>query len=278
MKRLLILGSEEKAHVREAIDGIEPWLSQRAEVTVDLGMKKAVGAEQYDLAVVFGGDGSVLRAARVMGRNQLPILGVNTGKFGFLTETTLEEAREVIEGVLGGNHRVSERMMLRCRLHRDGKCLVDSIAVNDSVLSRTAFSRLITVDLLVDGELVTTYRADGLIVSSPVGSTAHSLSAGGPIIYPEVKAFVVAPICPHTLTNRPLVLPSQVNIEIGVKEFAEQPALTIDGQLNRRLEASDRVEVEQAEECLKLIRTDRKSFFETLQNKLDWRGQPRYAR
>jgi NAD+ kinase len=240
-------------------------------------MRSQVTAGEFDFAVVFGGDGTVLQAARKLAPSGVPILGINTGKLGFLTETTSAEAVEVLSQMLEGRTTIAERMMLQCELRRGGHSVTRSLAMNDVVVSRTALSRLIAVDLLVSGELVTTYRADGLIVSTPVGSTAHSLSAGGPIVFPELEAFVVCPICPHTLSNRPLVLPATVEMQLEAREFAEAPALTIDGQVCVALQEGDRVAVSRARDSVKLVRTGRRSFFDTLQGKLDWRGQPRYV-
>jgi NAD+ kinase len=169
-------------------------------------------------------------------------------------------------------------MMLECSLERDGEVLLKTLGLNDTVVSRTALSRLITVDLSVNDEPVTTYRADGLIMATPVGSTAHSLAAGGPIVCPEMNAFVVAPICPHTLSNRPLVLPGDVQLAVRTRQAAELPQLTVDGQVNCQLREDDVVRVRRAGVSLRLIRTGRQSFYETLRNKLDWRGQPRYVR
>jgi NAD+ kinase len=160
----------------------------------------------------------------------------------------------------------------------DGEVVESDLGFNDVVISRTALSRLIAIEFYVDGEHATTYRADGLIISTPVGSTAHSLAAGGPILYPDMEAFVITPICPHTLTNRPLVLPGGSQMEMEVSDFAEKPSLTVDGQVNRSMECGQRVRVQQAAQNLQLVRTGRRTFFSTLHDKLDWRGQPRYER
>jgi NAD+ kinase len=277
MKNILILGNKEKSAVREVCCDLEPWLSERARVTVDLDMS-ATSDGEFDFAIVLGGDGSVLAAARELAPHGVPLVGVNVGKFGFLTETTLENLRDVLGEVLDGEYSISERMMLRCTLERDGEEVLSSIALNDAVISRGALSRLITLDLHVDEEKVTTYRADGLIAATPVGSTAHSLAAGGPILCPELHAMIVTPICPHTLSNRPIVLPGGAELALTVHGGPQRPALTVDGQVNRELLAGDRVRVGCAPYPLKLISTGRHTFFDTLRNKLDWRGQPRYVK
>jgi NAD+ kinase len=275
VKKVLILGNRQKDAVLEAVDHIEPWLAHRAAVRVDLNAEREL--DEVDFAVVLGGDGSVLRAARRLAPRGVPLLGLNAGKFGFLTEATLEEFREVLADVLEGSYELSERMMLRCVLERDGESIVDVYALNDAVISRTALSRIITIDFQVDGELVTTYRADGLIVATPVGSTAHSLAAGGPILYPQLEGMVVTPICPHTLSNRPLVLPPGLSVSLSARDFAQTPALTVDGQVSEEIQEGDVATIAESETPLRLIRTGRNKFFETLRNKLDWRGQPRYV-
>ncbi|MFO7959184.1 MAG: NAD(+)/NADH kinase [Candidatus Brocadiia bacterium] len=277
MRRIIILGNRDKKSVLEALDEVESWLSERAEVVVDLEMEAAVEPEDVDFGLVLGGDGSMLRAARRVGVHGVPLLGINVGKFGFLTETSADRFQSVLSDVLAGRYEMVERMMLSCRLERDGEVLLETMALNDAVVSRTALSRLMTIEFRVDGELVTTYRADGLIVATPVGSTAHSLASGGPIVHPELDALVVTPICPHTLSNRPLVLPPEVEIALSAPEFAEPPALTVDGQVSETLKKTDLVRIRRSETPLQLIRTGRMTFFETLCNKLDWRGQPRYV-
>ncbi|MEF8787544.1 MAG: NAD(+)/NADH kinase [Planctomycetota bacterium] len=278
MRRILLLGNKEKPQVRDALQDLEPWLRERVDLEVDLELQGDSDPADFDLAVVLGGDGSVLQAARAFGKPEVPVLGINVGKFGFLTETTAENAREVLEDVLEGRYRLEPRMMLEWSLVADGEVVESDLGFNDVVVSRTALSRLITIELYVDGEHATTYRADGLIISTPVGSTAHSLAAGGPILYPDMEAFIITPICPHTLTNRPLVLPGRTRMEMEVGDFAEEPALTVDGQVNRAMKRGQRVRVRQASRSLQLVRTGRRTFFSTLHDKLDWRGQPRYER
>jgi NAD+ kinase len=278
MQEVLILGNKAKEAVLKAVQVIEPWLARRARVRVDLDMECDVRASPVDFAVVLGGDGSVLRAARKVAAHGIPLLGINMGKFGFLTETTADGFEAVLSEVLEGRFTLAERMMLDCTLERDGRQVLRTVGLNDAVISRTALSRLITIELQVDGSLVTTYRADGLIVSTPVGSTAHSMASGGPIIYPDLEAFVVTPICPYTLSNRPLVLPAHLTVTMAARQFAERPALTVDGQVSTDLRQDDLVRVQKAAAPLRLIQTGRNTFFETLQNKLDWRGQPRDVR
>jgi NAD+ kinase len=276
-REILILGNKDKGAVPDAADRVRSLLAARARVRVELDMDRDVQAGDADCAIVLGGDGAVLSAARTLAGQGIALLGVNVGKFGFLTETTLADLEPVLDRILAGDYTVAERMMLGCVLERDGQQVLRTVALNDAVVSRGALSRLITLGLHVNDEHVTTYRADGLIVSTPVGSTAHSLAAGGPVLCPEMNALIVTPICPHTLSNRPLVLPAESTVTTTVGDCAEAPSLTVDGQVSRPLERGDRVHVRKAKSSLRLIQTGRHTFFETLRNKLDWRGQPRYA-
>ncbi len=277
MKKAILVGNRDKEGVRGALDRVEDWLSRHLEVRFEPKMEDLEEAGEADFALVLGGDGSVLSAARRLAPLGLPLLGINVGKFGFLTEGAAENFEDVLTDVLEGRFEVAERIMLHCTLYRDGEAMLETPGLNDAVVSRTALSRIMTIDLRVNGDRVTTYRADGLIVSTPVGSTAHSLAAGGPIMHPEMGALLVTPICPHTLSNRPLLLPSNATLTISTPDFAEPPALTVDGQVSQTLTETDRVELKRFEKPLLLIRTGRNTFFETLRNKLDWRGQPRYV-
>ncbi|NLW50625.1 MAG: NAD(+)/NADH kinase [Candidatus Brocadiaceae bacterium] len=277
-KKVIIVGNRAKDAVHRAVAELEPWLARRAEVRVDLDLEVPVGPGGADFALVLGGDGTVLRAARDLAPHGIPLLGVNLGKFGFLTETDAESSQAVLADVLDGRCLVVDRMMLACELVRDGETVLSTVGLNDVVVGRTSLSRIITLDLEVGGEPMVTYRADGLIVATPVGSTAHSLAAGGPIVHPDMEAMVVAPICPHTLSNRPLVLPAHLTLAIVPRQWAERPGLTVDGQVNEELREGDAVRVRKADRPLKLIQTGRNAFFSTLENKLDWRGQPRYDR
>ncbi|MHC4592683.1 MAG: NAD(+)/NADH kinase [Planctomycetota bacterium] len=278
MKSVVVVGNEAKEGVRRAAKWMEPWLAERVAVQVDLGLSGDLTGDVVDFAVVLGGDGAVLQAARRLAPEGVPLLGINVGKFGFLTETSVDECKAVLDDVLAGRFNLAERMMLSCLLERDGEAALSTVGLNDAVVSRTALSRIITIDLHVNQQLVTTYRADGLIVATPVGSTAHSLASGGPIVCPEVDALVVTPICPHTLSNRPLVLPGDCEVTLEARQWAQNPALTVDGQVSAELDEGDFIRVGRAPRPLKLIRTGRNVFFETLRNKLDWRGQPRYVK
>jgi NAD+ kinase len=226
-----------------------------------------------DIIILLGGDGTLLAAARMMGDSKVPILPVNLGGLGFLTSVTLEELYSVLEEVLAGNHRISERALLEAEVLRDGKVIERQRALNDAVLNKGTLARIIDLELLIDGGYVCSYKADGLIVSTPTGSTAYSLAAGGPIVYPVLDAFVITPICPHSLTNRPLVVPDTMRIEIDFHGGDESVFLTIDGQVGIELQAGDRIAIRKVDNKLRVIRPMKKTYFQILRNKLMWGGR-----
>jgi NAD+ kinase len=259
------------------------WLrAHGAEVICDSEAGDCIGAlagqtrkreelpEQSDLLIVLGGDGTLLSAARLAADRKVPILAVNLGGLGFLTTVSQDELYLILEEIFSGKHRVSERVMLETEIVRSGSVIRRQIALNDAVLNKAALARIMDVELRVDGEYVTTYKADGLILSTPTGSTAYSLAAGGPIVYPTVEAFVVTPICPHTLTNRPLVIPDSARIEIDFQAGDDPVFLTLDGQLGIELARGDHIVVRKASEKLHLVRPARKTYFQILRNKLKW--------
>jgi NAD+ kinase len=223
-----------------------------------------------DLLIVLGGDGTLLSAARLAAAHKVPILAVNLGGLGFLTTVSLDELYPILEEIFSNQYRISERVMLVAEILRDGKVVRSQIALNDAVLNKAALARIMDLELRVDGENVTTYKADGLILSTPTGSTAYSLAAGGPIIYPVVEAFVITPICPHTLTNRPLVIPDSAKIEIDFRSDDDVVFLTFDGQIGIQLATGDRIHISKAPEKLYLVRPSKKTYFEILRSKLKW--------
>lgn len=223
-----------------------------------------------DLLIVLGGDGTLLSAARLAAERGVPILAVNLGGMGFLTTVPQDEIYSILEEIVAGRHRVSERVMLQAEIVRAGSVARRQIALNDAVLNKAALARIMDLELRIDGEYVTTYKADGLILSTPTGSTAYSLAAGGPIVYPIVEAFVVTPICPHTLTNRPLVVPDSVTIEVDCKAQDNLVFLTLDGQVGVELARGDHIRVRKAPEKLHLVRPAKKTYYHILRNKLKW--------
>src|SRR6202790_3686717 len=223
-----------------------------------------------DLLIVLGGDGTLLSAARMAVERKVPILAVNLGGLGFLTTVPQDEIYVILEEIFANKHRISERVMLEAEIVRGGAVIRRQIALNDAVLNKAALARIMDLELRVDGEYVTTYKADGLILSTPTGSTAYSMAAGGPIVYPTVEAFVVTPICPHTLTNRPLVIPDSATIEVEFKAGDDAVFLTLGGQIGIELVRGDHIRVRKAAEKLLLVRPAKKTYYEILRNKLKW--------
>lgn len=228
---------------------------------------------EADLAIVLGGDGSILRAAHQMGYRQRPVLGINLGRLGFLAALQPEQLDQVLPEIAAGRHRVVEHLMFECSATRGEQTLCQVLGLNEtSVLAGPPFA-MVDVQLYVDAELVTTYSCDGLIVSTPVGSTAHSLSAGGPILRNTLQAFVVLPISPHTLTHRPVVESADRTIELAVPEPNEGTSLVVDGRVLCRLTAEDRVRIVRSVARFQLVRVSGQSYYRTLHNKLGWGGQ-----
>lgn len=227
-------------------------------------------AAQADLIVVLGGDGTILALSRLIGSRQVPILGVNLGGLGFLTEIALPELFAALEAVLKAEYAVSNRRMLAAEVRRAGAEVGAFEALNDFVITKTAPSRIVELETFVNGEYVATYRADGLIVASPTGSTAYCLSAGGPILYPTLPALVLIPICPHTLTNRPLVLPDSATLEVVQRSPGEDVHLTVDGQVDVALQYRDSVVVRRSPNVIRLVKSPKLNYFELLRTKLRW--------
>jgi NAD+ kinase len=224
---------------------------------------------QCDFIIVLGGDGTLLSMARAVGDLGVPLLGINLGGLGFLTATTVDEALAAVEAYLGGRMAIDERMMLAARIVRNGQSMGEYSALNDVVITKSAMSRIVNLEVSVEGEYATAYRADGLIISTPTGSTAYCLSAGGPILFPTMDAVVIVPIASHTLTNRPIVLPGHQRIDVTLKTD-QDVMLTVDGQIGVNLNEHDTVQVQQAASRVRLVRFPRTDFFSVLRTKLKW--------
>lgn len=227
-------------------------------------------ATNVDLMLVLGGDGTMIATARMIGDQEVPVLGVNYGGLGYLAEFRIEELYSALESILAGNYRLDKRVMLAVELMRDGVSLTTNRVLNDVVINKSALARIIEIEAFFNSQFVNSFRADGLIVSTPTGSTAYNLSAGGPVIFPSMNAVVVTPICPFTLSNRPLVVPDSAEIELILKTDKEEVALTLDGQVGFPLKVEDRVVIRKSRTTFNLIQPSNRNYFDVLRDKLRW--------
>lgn len=282
MQRIGVVTKPSKPEAEPVLRNLIAWLRERGrEVVLDReaaaivpgagpGLPRDEVVAWADLVIVLGGDGTILSVARLIGSREVPILGVNLGGLGFLTEITLDELFPTLEAVLRNEFNVSRRLTLTARVLRGGEPIASYEALNDAVITKTALSRIVDLETHVNGEYVATFRADGLIVSTPTGSTAYCLAAGGPIIYPSLPAVVIIPICPHTLTNRPLVLPDSAVVEIIQGSAGEDVHLTVDGQVGVGLRHRDVVALKRSDRTIALIKSPKLNYFELLRTKLKW--------
>jgi len=264
----------------EIVPRLVEWLQEhRVAVRVDdqaaiylggvAGLPRDEVPEGCDLVIVLGGDGTLLSAARAIGQREIPLFPVNLGSLGFLTAITVDELYPELDRALRGEHRVARRRLLSTHVVRGGETVASYEALNDAVLTKAALARMIDLDTHVDEQFVCAYKADGLIIATPTGSTAYSLSAGGPIIFPSVPAICITPICPHMLTNRPVLVPETSIIRV-VCHGSEGVFLTIDGQIGEPLQEGDTVVCKSSGFSLHLIRPPRMKFFDVLRQKLKW--------
>jgi NAD+ kinase len=266
VRQVVIVTKPKQPQVAHLANELLRWFrSKNIEASLD-----SESAAKADLTVVVGGDGTLLAAARLLGDRQIPILAINHGGLGFLTEVTLEEMYPAIDRVLAGQFITEHRMMMDIDVSRADKRLAHYRALNDVVINKGTLSRMIELESRVDGQYVSKFRADGLIVATPTGSTAYNLSAGGPIIFPTMSAMIITPICSHTLTNRPIVLPPGVKVEIMLRSAQDDVQLTVDGQLGLKLEMNDQITVEKSNVAVKLVAPADKNYFDVLRGKLKW--------
>jgi NAD+ kinase len=287
MKRIGIIAKQNKPEAVTIVRNLIEWLQpKKIEVYIEEGMgtlftphpsatnlcfveKKEIPS-YAEVIIVLGGDGTLLSVARLVEDHDVPILGVNLGGLGFLTEITLEELYRVLERVVQGDFVTDERVVLNAAVIRRGERLAEFVVLNDAVINKGALARIIDLETTINGEYLTTFKSDGLIISTPTGSTAYSLSAGGPIVYPSLHCIIITPICPHTLTNRPIVIPNDVQIRATLKTKQQEVILTLDGQQGFSLEFEDVVEVRKAEGRILLIKSPYRHYFEVLREKLKW--------
>lgn len=282
MRRIGVIARGDRPDAAAVVRELARWLTSRGcELVVDRETDRlladgAVVVERralpgrVDLIVVLGGDGTLLSVARLVEGLDVPILGVNLGGLGFLTATTQEALYPTLEAVLRGEYTAEDRMLLAARLERAGEILADFLALNDVVIAKGALGRLIDLEVSVDGQMVTAYRADGLIIATPTGSTAYNLSAAGPILFPTMEALVLTPICSHALTNRPLVLPATASLDVSLLTETPDVALSVDGQAGPTMRSKDVVRVRRAAARIRLIRDPQKTYFQVLRTKLKW--------
>jgi len=280
-KTVAIISKPERPELADVLPKLDQWLRARHYTVVmdnesaayysapEVISRSDLGTLAPGLALVLGGDGTLLSAARAVSGSGTLILGVNLGTLGFLTEVPLSDLYSALEAIEQGHYVVDCRSMLSCSLVRNGSTLATHAALNDLVVSKSAISRLNHFELYVDSEFVSSYKADGLIIATPTGSTAYSLGAGGPILKPDVQAFVITPVSPHGLTHRPVVVRDTVQIEIHVKTGQEEAYLSLDGQVGMPIQDGDLVRCVKAEHPAKLLRFQ-KTFFEVLSTKLKW--------
>lgn len=257
------------------------WLDEKgidarydAPTAAAIGRSGGISSEDLpadvDLAIVAGGDGTLLSVARSAAPQGIPILGINLGSLGFLTELHAEELFSGLEAVLAGRYQLEERQTLRVRYRRHDGEQVEYALLNDVVIAKSTMARMIDIAMSIDGEAVATYTSDGLILATPTGSTAYNLSAGGPILDPRMGAFVLSPICPHTLTYRPLVVPSSVRVDLELRSLDEEVYLTLDGQVGFPFLPGERLSIDEHPRAVRLLRVSGRTFFEVLRRKLRW--------
>ncbi len=274
--RVMVLGTVIRPHIREHSDRWLPQIEEMCDVVLtDLQGEADLTQFDADFAIVFGGDGTILRVARQMAMKQSPILGINLGKLGFLAAISPEHFWEAFPQVLRGEARVVRHMMFTCQVSRNGEVLFEQLGLNETAILVGAPFSMCLVNLKVDGELATTFSCDGLIVSTPVGSTAHNLSAGGPILNKTLQAFVITPISPHTLTVRPVVDSADRIYELEVPDANEGTTVVVDGRPLCKLQAGDVVRVVRAEPEFQLIEVAGQGYYRTLREKLGWAGNIR---
>ena len=280
-KSVAIISKPDKPELAQILPPLYKWLRQHdyalavdAESATyaagpEVVPRPDLGVRPLDFVIVLGGDGTLLSTSRAVAKAGVPVLGVNLGSLGFLTEVPLAELYDALEEVDQKRASVESRSLVQCQLLREGNCLMSYAALNDVIVNKSAIARLNDYDLYIDKVFVTGYKADGLIVSTPTGSTAYSMAAGGPILTPSVDAFVITPVSPHSLTHRPLVVRDSAEIEIVVKTGEEQAYLSVDGQVGMPVRDGDRILCRKADYQVQLLRI-RKAFFEVLRTKLKW--------
>ena len=282
MERVGVIAKIHTTGIREILKGLYQWLTERhVQVFFDqktgslLDEPKEIHSRAQipslvDLIIVLGGDGTLLSVARLIGGEDVPILGINLGSLGFLTEVALDEMYTCLEKVCRNEFTTTQRLLLQAEVRREEELIAEYRTVNDVVITKSALARIIDLRTCINDQYVTTYKADGLIIGTPTGSTAYNLAAGGPIIHPDMQALIMTPICPHTLTNRPIVIPDTSVVTITLNSENEDVFLTLDGQVGLAIRYQDTVFVKKANHMISLIRSPQRNYFEVLRTKLKW--------
>ena len=282
IKKVGIVAKPHKEGVKAMVQDLIDWLSsQDVEAILNPKTAQLFGASvsqttdeelpgQVDMIIVLGGDGTLLSIARLIKEKKIPLLGVNLGGLGFLTEVSLSELYPTLNRIFKKDYSLDPRITLTSTLYRAGKRIARHAVLNDVVINKSALARIIDLEVLVDRQFVALFKADGLIISTPTGSTAYNLAAGGPIIFPNMNALVLTPICPHSLSNRAIVIPDNAEVEIILKTKNEDVFLTLDGQVGFALQPEDRVVIKRGKNKIYLIQSPRKNYFAVLRDKLLW--------
>ena len=287
LKRIGVVVKPHQPDALETLCRLTEWLHQRGITIVGLpeiqreqiehqtGCAIEVATEieiakQVDLILVLGGDGTMIATARMLGDIETSVIGVNYGGLGYLAEFRIEEMFTALESILAGDYKLQKRVMLSVELRRGDAIVTQNRVLNDVVINKSALARIIEIETYLNGQFVNLFRADGLIVATPTGSTAYNLSAGGPIIFPSMNAVVITPICPFTLSNRPIVVPDDSVIDVRLMTEKEEVALTLDGQVGFPLQAGDRVVIRKSETSFNLVQPKNRNYFDLLRDKLRW--------
>jgi NAD+ kinase len=282
MKRIAIVAKPAKKELEKLLPELTAWLEKRGyEIVADPDAAKfapkytpvprtEIAAQKPDMVIVLGGDGTLLAAARAVAKDKIPILAVNLGSLGFLTEVPVKELYTTFEAVEQKKIARESRSTLQCCVMRKNECIAEYLALNDVVLTKGTIARMTEVDVSVDGQFVVNLKADGVIISTPTGSTAYSLAAGGPILEPSVEALVITPVSPHALTQRPFVVRDSAEISLTVQSTSDEAFLTVDGQIGMPVHEGDRVICKKSAHRVELLRLTQRTFFEVLRTKLKW--------
>jgi NAD+ kinase len=285
IEKIGIIANIEKERSGECAVELRDWAAERGiQVLLEEGIARKIGdgegldrrrlAAEVDLLVVLGGDGTILRTVRFVSEYDIPVVGINLGEFGYLTEVNLSEMKSALELIVKGDYQTEKRMMLDITIFLAGETVREQSILNDAVITRGNLSRILNLETTVNDKYLTTFKADGIIIATPTGSTAYSLSAGGPIVFPEQDSFVMNPICPFTLTNRPIIIPNDAQIKVIMWTKGEGATVTLDGQVSYTMKSGDSVVIRKSPYVTNLVSSPHRDYMEILRTKLGWGGSP----